>query len=45
MRLFMISFVIIALTVVSAGIFLLSWEIPAPITSIEKVIPDANFKN
>lgn len=45
MRLFMISFVIIALIVVSAGIFLLNWEIPAPITSIEKVIPDAKFKN
>jgi hypothetical protein len=45
MRLFMIGFVVIALILVGAGFFILNWEIPAPITSIEKVIPDAKFKN
>ena len=38
---FMVTLVVAA--VVIGGGFLLTWEIPAPTTQVEKVIPDDRF--
>ena len=38
----LVLFVVIALVVGTAA-FLATWDIPAPVTTIEKVIPDERF--
>nr|WP_320178401.1 hypothetical protein [Roseovarius pacificus] len=35
--------VLALLMVVGAGVFLVTWDIPAPMSSVEKVIPDDRF--
>ena len=31
-------------TLIGGGVFMATWDIPAPLTSIEKVIPDDRFR-
>lgn len=38
----LVLFIVIALVVGTAA-FLATWDIPAPVTTIEKVIPDERF--
>ncbi len=38
----LVLFVVIAVVIGTAA-FLATWEIPAPVTTIEKVIPDERF--
>ena len=35
--------VVVVLVLVGGGIFLATWDIPAPSAAVEKVIPDARF--
>lgn len=35
--------IFVVLLIVGGGIFLATWNIPAPVTSTEKVLPDARF--
>lgn len=35
--------VLALLMVVGAGVFLVTWDIPAPKSSVEKVLPDDRF--
>lgn len=37
-----LAIVIVAL-IASGGLFLLTWDIPPPTTSVEKVLPDDRF--
>lgn len=37
-------FVLVVASVVGGGIFLSSWDIPAPVAKVEKVIPDERFQ-
>ena len=38
-----IILLIVALIIVGGGIFLATWDIPAPVTSTEKVLPNDRF--
>jgi len=42
-KLVLAAFVLVLLILVGGGIFLASWDIPAPSKPVEKVIPDARF--
>jgi uncharacterized protein YpmB len=42
-RLSLILIVLVVLLVVGGGAFLAMWKIPAPVTNVEKVIPDDRF--
>ena len=35
--------ILVALLIVGGGVFLATWNIPAPLTSTEKVLPDDRF--
>ena len=37
-------FVLVVASVVGGGIFLSSWDIPAPVAKVEKVVPDERFQ-
>lgn len=37
------TLMVIVVLVLGGGIFLASWDIPAPSAPVEKVIPDARF--
>lgn len=32
------------LTVVGGGVFLMTWDIPAPLSDVEKTLPDERFQ-
>ena len=34
---------VLVVAVAGGGLFLVTWEIPAPTTQVEKVIPDESF--
>lgn len=36
-------FFLVVAVVVGGGVFLSTWDIPAPVTKVEKVIPDDRF--
>jgi len=35
--------VLVVGVIVGGGAFLVTWDIPAPVTSVERVLPDARF--
>ncbi|GAB6054514.1 hypothetical protein JCM17960_33340 [Magnetospira thiophila] len=35
---------LVLLLVVGGGVFLVTWDIPAPVTKVEKVIPNDRFE-
>ena len=37
-------FILVIASLVGGGLFLSSWDIPAPQTKVEKVIPDERFQ-
>lgn len=37
--------IVILLAVVGGGIFLVTWEIPAPTAKVERVLPNDRFPN
>ena len=39
-----IMFIALLLTLVGSTIFLVTWDIPAPVVQVEKVIPNDRFK-
>ena len=39
-----VVFMALLLIIVSGAIFLVTWEIPAPVAQVEKVIPNDRFK-
>lgn len=43
MRFTLFLLILILLTVVGGALFLLTWDIPAPTASVEKVIPNDRF--
>ena len=43
MRLTLVIVVVLLVTLVGGGIFLATWEIPAPSATVEKTIPDDRF--
>ena len=42
-KLLLATVIVIVLLLVGVGVFLASWDIPAPSAPVEKVIPDARF--
>ena len=36
-------FILLCVVVAGGGLFLFTWEIPAPTTQVEKTIPDEKF--
>jgi len=42
-KLVLITLAVIFVLLVWGGVFLAAWDIPAPSSSVEKVIPDAKF--
>jgi hypothetical protein len=42
-KLVLITVAVIVVLLVGGGVFLAAWDIPAPSTPVEKVIPDAKF--
>jgi Flp pilus assembly protein CpaB len=36
-------FVLVVAAIVAGGVFLMTWEIPAPTRTVEKVIPNDRF--
>jgi hypothetical protein len=42
-KLVLIALAVIVVLLVGGGVFLAAWDIPAPSTPVEKVIPDAKF--
>jgi hypothetical protein len=42
-KLVLVALVVVFVLLVGGGIFLAVWDIPAPSSSVEKVIPDARF--
>jgi hypothetical protein len=42
-KLVLITLAVIFVLLVGGGVFLAAWDIPAPSSSVEKVIPDAKF--
>lgn len=45
MRISTILIVLILASLAGGAVFLATWEIPAPSTTVEKVIPDDQFPN
>ena len=43
MKLFAILFLFLLALVVAGGVFLLTWDIPPPSQTVEKVLPDDRF--
>ncbi|MCR9071911.1 MAG: hypothetical protein NXI18_09345 [Alphaproteobacteria bacterium] len=43
MRFTLFLFVLVLLIVAGGALFLLTWDIPAPTSSVEKVIPNDRF--
>ncbi len=37
--------IVILLTLIGGGIFLVTWEIPAPTAKVERVLPNDRFPN
>ncbi|MDH5188019.1 MAG: hypothetical protein OEW37_03570 [Rhodospirillaceae bacterium] len=37
-------FILVVASIVGGGIFLSTWDIPAPVAKVEKVIPDERFQ-
>lgn len=37
-------FVLVGAIVIGGGMFLSTWDIPAPVAKVEKVIPDERFQ-
>jgi hypothetical protein len=42
-KLSMILVALLIVLIVGAGVFLATWNIPAPVTKVEKVLPDDRF--
>jgi hypothetical protein len=42
-KLVLIALVVVFVLLVGGGVFLSVWDIPAPSSPVEKVIPDARF--
>lgn len=42
-KLYLSIFLIFALAVAGAGVFLATWDIPPPATSVERALPDDRF--
>ena len=45
MKMFFTVIILIAVSIVFGGIFLSSWNIPAPTKAVSEVIDDSKFKN
>lgn len=43
-RLSVALFVLVVAAVAAGGVFLMTWEIPAPTRTVEKVIPNDRFE-
>jgi hypothetical protein len=42
-RLILVALALVLVVLIGGGVFLASWNIPAPSKTVEKVIPDARF--
>jgi hypothetical protein len=42
-KLYLTIFMILALAVAGGGVFLATWDIPPPASSVERVLPDDRF--
>jgi hypothetical protein len=38
-----VVFVLVLLSLVGGGVFLATWDIPAPVQKVERVLPDDRF--
>ena len=39
-----VIFFLISIIIISIGVFLVNWDIPAPVSKVEKVIPNERFQ-
>jgi hypothetical protein len=43
MRLTLIILAVVAVALLGGGVFLVTWDIPAPSSTVEKIVPDDRF--